>query len=100
MQSVFAKRHAADDGKGSPQVFMLQGSGIRMCWLYMRSLAAEALTFFLVAVVFLGLGAAAFLGLGAAVFLAGVFFLAGACSMPAHQQAVMCWRSSIECIER
>ena len=62
---------------------------IRRAGCTCAGLAAGALTFFLVAVVFLGLGAAAFLGLGAAAFLAGVFFLAGACSMPAHEQAVV-----------
>ena len=49
--------------------------------------AAVARTFFFVAVVFLGLGAAAFLGLGAAAFLGlgAAAFLTGVCVMQACQ---------------
>ena len=53
--------------------------------------AADARTFFFVAVVFLGLGAAAFLALGAAAFLAlgaAAFLAAGACTMQGHTSQI------------
>ena len=51
----------------------------------LRCMAVRARTFFFVAVVFLGLGAAAFLALGVAVFLgAAAFLAAGACTMQGH----------------